>query len=149
MLNQNFVETDTVLSDTKWDEIPAANIGVAITAKGMFYIETMINHFYYIDLVLQDTPFFVEDDFLKTKELFPLRNEFYKRDMDKRIGTLAVFMEYLDKQEEQNVPKAISQKYGKIIKTIVQSGLKEDVERICVKIQHPVPAFFDNDMMQT
>ena len=149
LLNQNFVETDTVLSDTKWDEIPAANIGVAITAKGMFYIETMINHFYYIDLVLQDTPFFVEDDFLKTKELFPLRNEFYKRDMDKRIGTLAVFMEYLDKQEEQNLPKAISQKYGKIIKTIVQSGLKDDVERICAKIQHPVPVFFDNDVMQT
>ena len=148
LLNQNFIETDSVLSDTKWNEIPTANIGVAITAKGMFYIDTIINHFYYIDLVLQDTPFFIEDDFLKTKELFPLRNEFYKRDMGKRIGTLTAFMEYLDKQEEQNVPKAISQKYGKIIKTIVQSGLKDDVKRICMKIEQPIPAFFDGGEIQ-
>lgn len=148
LLNQNFIETDSVLSDTKWNEIPITNIGVAITAKGMFYIDTMINHFYYIDLVLQDTPFFVEDDFLKTKDLFPLRNESYKRDMGKRIDALTAFVEYLDKQEERHVPKTISQKYGKIVKTIIQSGLKEDIKKISAKIQRSVPIFFDDSEIQ-
>ena len=148
LLNHNFIETDTVLSDIKWSEIPTANIGVAITAKGMFYIETMINHFYYIDLVLQDTPFFVEKYFLKAKDVFPLRNESYKRDMDKRIDSVTAFVEYLDNQEELNVPNAISQKYGKIVKTIIQSGLKEDIANISQKIQRTIPIFFESTEMK-
>jgi len=149
LLNHNFIETDTILSDTKWSDIPSIGFSIAITAKGEFYIDKMINHFYYIDLILQDTPFFVEEDFLKTKGVFPLRNSVYKRDMDKRINTVTTFMEYLLKQEERSVPSDISQKYGKIIKSIKSCGLQDDVEKICNLIQIPLPSFFSKESVAT
>ena len=129
LLNKGFVDSDNRISDIKWSSLDKAEFSVCITAKGYYYLTQVINQFYYIDLILQDTPICNEDAFNRIRYEFPFRGEDHKRDLDRRLSTVESFMDYL-KSEEKKAPMGVITQFGSIIDHIYSTGLKKDIDRI-------------------
>ena len=129
LLNKGFVDTDNRISDIKWYSLDNAEFGISITAKGYYYLTKVINQFYYIDLVLQDTPICNEDTFSKIRSVFPMRDEEHKRDLDKRLETVESFLDYL-REEEQKAPRGALTQFGSLLEQLYSTGLRNDIDRI-------------------
>lgn len=129
LLDKSFVDTDNRMSDIRWHSLDQAEFSVCITAKGYYYLTSVINQFYYIDLILQDTPICSEDAFNSIRNEFPFRGEDHKRDLDKRLRTVESFMDYL-KIEEKRAPMGVLTQFGSLIDQLYSTGLKNDIERI-------------------
>lgn len=130
LLHYGFIDIDRIISDIKWDKLPNQNFNMTITAKGLYYIQNLINHLHYIELVLQDTPIFSSDDFIKIKSEFPTCDANGKREMKKRIEVVISFIKYLEKKELVLQPISLKKKYGGIIEYILSTGLNADIERV-------------------
>lgn len=130
LLEKGFIDADKKLTDVKWNSFDGSDFSITITSKGYYYLNDIINKFYYIDLVLQDTPIFSQDAFNSIRSNFALRNSDYKRDMSKRISTVKLFMEYLRQEEQKQVPLSLIKAYGSIIDQIYSLGLEDDLKRL-------------------
>lgn len=99
LLKLELIETDEILTDIKWVNLPEKVFNVCISAKGYYYLNEVMNRFYYFELVLQDTPIFDEVFFNNMCQVFPHCTENGKRNMNNRIETVECFMRYLGEQE--------------------------------------------------
>lgn len=129
LIQQGFIDIDQIISDIKWHTLPNNDLNITITAKGYYYEKEIINHFYYLELVMQDTPIYDSDTFEDIKTNFPLCNNEGKRDLNKRVEAVLSFIDYL-KEKEKSQPMALKNKYGTIIQGIKSSGLNADISRI-------------------
>lgn len=144
LLKDNFIETDKLLSDISWSQLPEEDFAITITAKGHYYITELINKFYYIELVLQDTPFIDKDKYNGIKCKFPIPEIHGKKDMKIRIKTVCLFMEYLKECEDKFAPIQLCNKYGKVTDYIEESGLNKDIEKLCNIVSIPLPEILSN-----
>jgi len=135
LLNQEFIDSDEILSDLKWFQFPEREFNISISPKGYYYIKELINHFHYLDMVLQDTPIYVNEYYSKIRAGFPLADVRGKRNMEQRIFTVIEFIHYLEFQENKQA-KSIIGRFGSIVDSIKNSGLNQDIDRILRK-SHP------------
>lgn len=130
LLECGFIDSDKKLTDVKWYTINEFDISVSITSKGYYYLVDIINNFYYIDMILQDTPIFDQDAFNQIKANFAYRNTDNKREMNRRLLSVKLFMDYLEKEEQKSCPQSIIRSYGSIINQIYSNKLSDDISRI-------------------
>ena len=131
LLSDNFIETDKILSDISWNNLPEENFSITITAKGHYYITELINRFYYIELVLQDTPIFEKGVYEDLVQRFPIPEKSNgKKDMNARIEVVRIFIDYLVEIEKKVNNVLLQTKYGKMIDNILTGGLKSDLLRL-------------------
>ena len=114
LLKTGQIESDQLISDTDWKELASTTINICITAKGHYYINEIINKFFYLDLVLQDTPIFNQELFAELRASFPPSDDTGKRRISERIKTAEIFVKYLIK-EEATTPKEILAKIGTVV----------------------------------
>ena len=130
LLTDNFIETDKVLSDISWNILPEESFSITITAKGHYYITELINRFYYIELILQDTPLFEKEVYDDLAQKFPIPEKSNgKKDMKARIDVVEVFVNYLESLERKS-NALLQTKYGKLIDNMLNNGLQNDLNRL-------------------
>ena len=137
-LSCSLLKTNTEINDTKWTEkdfCEVNNINIAISAKGIYYIDTLVNTFCYLDIVLQDTNIYDEDEFNELYSLFPFRDNNHNRDMDKRIAFMNSFLEKLRYKELTLVPESFLTRFGSFIDTIYLKGLDKEIDQIEAKLE--------------
>ena len=122
------VESENQLSDVEDTTILTMDDSVCISMKGHHYINTLINNFTYIEMVLEDTPIFNEEDFYKLKTDFPLSDDLGKRDIYARITVVEEFLNYLEKEEKSETLE--SKIFGKSIVSKIKYGVNKDIFRI-------------------
>ncbi|QCX39419.1 hypothetical protein FF125_13595 [Aureibaculum algae] len=99
---------------------------ISITSVGVFYIKSLVNKFYYLDLILQDTPIYDDEFFNKLCEVFPDSDEYGNRSLEKRKKSVELFIKYLLSQESKD-KKFISNFEDKIIMFDVNSHLLSEL----------------------
>ncbi len=129
LIRFEFIETDNIISDVAWEDLPKNDFNISITSKGYYYINELISYFYYIDLVLQDTLIFNEEDYNTIKASFPLADDNGRRNLQKRLETAELFLDYLRKEEEKQ-SNALLEEYGSIVDFIYANGMTKEIERI-------------------
>ena len=131
LLSESFIETDKLLSDISWISLPEEDFSITITAKGHYYITQLINRFYYIELVLQDTPIFEKSYYDRLVQLFPIPEKANgKKDMNVRINIVKTFIEYLEEVEKKKNNVQLQTIYGKLVENILAEGLDNDIRRL-------------------
>ena len=124
-----FIESDEILSDIKWYQLPEKDFNITISPKGYYYIKEMKNRFHYLDMVLQDTPIYDNNCFNKIRSCFPLANDDGRRSIEGRKDTVLEFMNYL-KEQERKQAKALLVRFGSITDEIESNGLNQDIDKI-------------------
>lgn len=146
LLKDNFIETDKVLSDIRWDKLPQNDFSITITAKGHYYITKLVNRFYYIELVLQDTPIKDENHYLRLVKYFPIPDlPTGKKDMYIRVKVVCLFMKYLEDMQNNIAFTQLVHKYGKIVDNINSYGLGRDLNRICNKMGYKLEDLYSSE----
>ncbi len=131
LLTDNFIETDKVLSDISWNNLPEETFSITITAKGHYYITELINRFYYIELILQDTPLFEKEVYDNLVQKFPIPEKSNgKKDMKVRIDVVQLFMDYLETIEKKSNNALLQTKYGKLVDNMLTGGLRNDLNKL-------------------
>lgn len=131
LLMDNFIETDKLLSDVSWTNLPKQTFLITITAKGHYYITKLINRFYYVELVLQDTPLFEKDVYENLVQNFPIPEKSNgKKDMNIRVNVVKIFIDYLERIESKYNNAMLQRKYGKLVDNMLIGGLKSDLSRL-------------------
>lgn len=133
LLKKELIETDDLISDVEWKTIGAEDFNICIAAKGDYYLRNAINHFYYYDLILQDTPIFNKDFFDAIKSQFPEANNKGIRNLEERLATVKIFMKYL-KEVEKTQHHELIKLYGSIVGDVFTYGLEKDFCKIESKI---------------
>lgn len=133
LLEYGLIDSSKKISDIKWHNIDIKDLNICITSKGWYYLSTMVNSFYYWDLIIQDTPIFKEPDYNIIRGLFPLRDSENKRPLDMRLNCVKAFLDYI-KNSEQDISAAMIMKYGSFVRNVLGAGLKTGLERIEKKI---------------
>ena len=133
LLKENLVETDKKLSDISWSKLPNEDFSITITARGHYYINNLINSFYYFELVLQDTPIVNQELFEKIKKEFPIPEKNGKKDMKVRYKIVKLFVDYLQSCEVKAKSSNLQHKYGSLANNILINGLQKDLDRISKK----------------
>lgn len=131
LLTDNFIETDKVLSDISWNYLPEETFSITITAKGHYYITELINRFYYVELILQDTPLFEKEVYETLVQKFPIPERSNgKKDMMVRISVVQIFMDYLETIEKKSNNALLQIKYGKLVENMLTGGLRNDLNKL-------------------
>lgn len=130
LIKENFVETDKKLTDISWTKLPNEDFSVTITSRGHYYINELVNRFYYFELVVQDTPIADRQLFEEIKKEFPIPETNGKKDMRTRLRIVNQFVEYLKLCEGKEKTSNLQQKYGRMVNNILINGLQKDLERI-------------------
>lgn len=130
------IETDNFVSDridVKYGINDDASI--CISFKGYHYINTLLYNFSYIELVLQDTPIYNQNMFEQMRKVFPLADNFGKRDLSNRVKSSENFIEYLKLEELKELPIPLLESTHNISLSI-ENGIKRDTDRIQRKIMN-------------
>ena len=136
LLSKNrLIETDDLISDIEINSDLIENQSISISLKGHYYVNVLKNEFSYIEMILQDTPIFDDDYFLKIKEVFPLSDEYGKRQLDLRIEVVKRFMDYLRNEEKKESIESEIIAKG-IVNEIFECGLSHDIFRIEKKLRN-------------
>ena len=131
LLTDNFIETDKVLSDISWNYLPEETFSITITAKGHYYITELINRFYYVELIIQDTPLFEKEVYDNIVQKFPIPEKSNgKKDMKVRIDVVQLFMDYLETIEKKSNNALLQTKYGKLVDNMLTGGLRNDLNKL-------------------
>ncbi len=127
--------TNDFVSDVESEVSLGLSNEIGITQSGVYYVKNLINKFFYLDLVLQDTPIYSDRYFDELTNLFPESDSYGNRDLLKRKKVTQIFVDYLQEQEVLDHNRKESN-YGiksldkQIIKTIIETGLKSEFERL-------------------
>lgn len=124
LLEFRLVDTDDSSSDKEFNTKLNNHKSISISLKGKYYLETLLTRFSYIELCLQDTPIYGDENFNRIKESFPLSNENGKRNLSKRYENVLLFLEYLENREK------IELKSTKIIQEMKNNGLTNGLKRV-------------------
>jgi len=99
LLNNQLITSNTFSSDIERKESVSNDDEVRISNRGIYYVTELIFRFHYLDLVLQDTPIKDEHYFSSIEESFPKSDSSGNRNLQKRLKTTEIFLEYLARQE--------------------------------------------------
>ncbi|RZK25735.1 MAG: hypothetical protein EOO43_04735 [Flavobacterium sp.] len=113
LIKASLIETDEQLSDVDWKELPS-KFNVALTMKGNYYLNVLIDRFHYYDLIGQDTIIFDSQFFNKLSEDFPTSNQEGARNFDLRKIFAREFIAYLKSMADRQ-PAPIKKHYGKFM----------------------------------
>lgn len=127
LLKASLIDTDEQLSDVEWNELPSS-FNLCLTAKGHFYLMSILNRFHYLDLVSQDTPIYDTLQFDKISALFPLSNEQGVRNIVARVDCMRQFISYL-KEMELRQPAQVLAVYGDITNTM-ETQIEAEIGRM-------------------
>lgn len=127
LIKMNLLETDNVISDIDKLNISEED-NLAISSKGFYYLNNLINTFTYLDLTLQDTPIYGEENFNALKGLFPLSDSKGYRDLRSRKETVIEFLKYLEKFEYRQ-PQSVKITFPDIFLNI-KDGVSQSIDRI-------------------
>lgn len=131
LLTDNFIETDKVLSDISWIYLPEETFSITITAKGHYYVTELINRFYYVELILQDTPLFEKEVYESLVQKFPIPEKSNgKKDMKVRVNVVKTFINYLETIERKSNNALLKTKYGNLVDNMLTGGLGSDLNRL-------------------
>lgn len=89
----------------------------------MYYIREILSEFYYLDLVLQDTPIFINEYFDKIKASFPRFGSNENSNIISRCNTVEIFIAYLQSCENYE----FRQKSDYLDSNIVSSIVEKDI----------------------
>lgn len=104
LLKYNLVETTNFSSDTEAKPILDNNCYLKITLAGKYYICDLLSSTIYIDLMSQDTIIYRQDFLEEMVKLFPIAEKSHgNRDMKGRLEVMDKFLEYLEKEEENDM----------------------------------------------
>jgi DNA-binding PadR family transcriptional regulator len=104
---------------------------VRITATGMYYQESLVRTFAYLDLVFQDTPICDEKTVQELKKRINVDSILDKRDrMQARFDRTEIFLEYLRKMETDEIkgnPELAFSEFGNVglMESIIEDYTKE------------------------
>ena len=135
LYSASLIFTNDFVSDIE-DEISLViENEIGITQSGVYYINNLLNKFYYLDLVLQDTPIYEDKYFDEITLNFPESDNYGNRDLAKRKTSTEFFIEYLLDQERfdhnrKELNYNIKCLDRQIVKSIIESDLKLEFERI-------------------
>ena len=132
LIENELLESEDFLSDIDLSSLES-NINLCISSKGYYYFKELIKRFHYFDLVLQDTPIFSQDHFEKIKNVFPMSDQNGLRNLNSRVETVKLFLDYLI-EEEQKQSTATIKTFGKPLEYI-NENLSFDIQKIESKIQ--------------
>ncbi|MNG96293.1 hypothetical protein D3C87_1013420 [compost metagenome] len=96
--------------------------------KVNYYLNNLINTFTYLDLTLQDTPIYGEENFNALKGLFPLSDSKGYRDLRSRKETVIEFLKYLEKFEHSQA-QSVKMTFSDIFLNI-KEGVSQSIDRI-------------------
>jgi GTPase SAR1 family protein len=105
LLTNKLITTTDYSADIKEEVEISEENKIAISSIGYYYITTLINKFTYYDLILQDTPIYNDDYFLRLSEKFPQSDEWGNRELIKRKEVSLIFLEYLLEMEKKDFDK--------------------------------------------
>jgi len=124
LLEFRLIDTDDSSSDKEFNTQLTNHKNISISLKGKYYLETLLTRFSYMELCLQDTPIYGENNFNKIRENFPLSNENGKRNLSRRYENVLLFIKYLEEREK------IELNTKKIIQEMKNNGLKSGLRRV-------------------
>lgn len=129
LLEYGLIESEDLTSDRDTMTNISLEKSLSISLKGNYYINTLLPSFAYFDLVVQDTPIFLEESYTKIKSAFPLSQENGKRDITKRRQTVMFFIEYLKNREERETVDN-DKVPTNIMLDIMSNGLEQEIGRL-------------------
>jgi GTPase SAR1 family protein len=129
LLKFGLLESENIISDIEWNNLPEEDFNLSISLKGHYYYTKLKNRFFYIDLMLQDTPIFDNSHFKKIIKIFPKVDKKGKRFLYDRKVVVELFMNYLQ-EEEQKQSNEIITKFGSLVAEIKDLQLDKDIEEI-------------------
>jgi GTPase SAR1 family protein len=131
LLNYQLIDTENSLTDTM-DILTNDNVNMAITLKGYYYVNELITHFHYLDLIVQDTPVYDDNYFQKIYKVFPMSDESGNRSLSDRAKTVRVFVDYLKFEEDKQSVRI--QKMFKSFTDHIHSNLNKDLAVINTRV---------------
>ena len=127
LLNLSLINTDDQYNDIEIRKL-SDDTNIQITAKGYYYYKQLVWDFQYIDLILQDTPIFLEHYLVELRKLFPASDDNGKRNLYARFTTAKKFVAYLE-EHEKNKPPALIKFFGDLSAEI-QRDILSDIAKI-------------------
>lgn len=126
------VARQLVETNTKIIETIASSTHIRITSSGWYYLKFLVNSFAYLDLVFQDTPIndsetvkYLFESMKKVNNLSDPEEDKISR-MDERFKRVGIFLDYLNKEEQQEIEKYYLKGktgviYSSFVPTIIES----------------------------
>lgn len=135
LLIYGMIETNQYGSDVESDSQIFAKDNIRITYVGAYYARELCGRFFYLDLVLQDTPIYGTTEFDKIRHIFPHADQYGNRRLDSRAECVRLFVEYLRHQEELEVKRTVPSSEDtsltyQIVANFESSVLKSDLDAI-------------------
>lgn len=127
LLQASLIDTDDQLSDIEWMEMPS-DLSICLTAKGFYYVKSLINRFLYTDLVAQDTVIFDEKAYTEMLQIFPRSNAEGTRNFELRKEFAGKFVEYLNNMHINQASK-VKHVFESLITEILRN-ISEEMGRV-------------------
>jgi len=129
LLSAGLIESQELVSDTVTNLKLQTQDSLTLTFKGYYYVEELVNRFFYLDMIAQDTPIFNEKHFDKMSENFIEADSKGNKNIKNRIEFVKAFYEYLSFAENKETIEGETTIKG-VMKNIKNNGLKRDVKVI-------------------
>jgi GTPase SAR1 family protein len=133
LFDYHLISTSEYSEDIEETTIIDINSAITITPVGVYYLKNLLGRFHYIDLILQDTPIYIDSFFNDLTAVFPDSDEYGNRDLRRRCSTTDVFISYLEDQEKLDMEFAKNFDNNDIIYNIIESmkpQIKVDIDRV-------------------
>ncbi|AZI67598.1 hypothetical protein EIB71_07945 [Kaistella daneshvariae] len=135
LYSASLIFTNDFVSDIEGEISLVTENEIGITQSGVYYINNLINKFYYHDLILQDTPIYNDEYFDEITSNFAEADSYGNRDLSKRKHSTEIFLRYLldqerydhDRKELNYNVKCLDKQ---IIRSLLEFDLKNEFERI-------------------
>lgn len=137
LLRYGMIDTDSVVSDIDTEETVEDSARIALTRKGYFYLTNVCKRFYYLDLVVMDTPIYERIAYEQILSAFPEPDVHGKRVLDRRIEVAEMFFEYLKKEEKYDNPRVLSNN-GSICTDLIEPVFKHDIAALWQRLKNKI-----------
>jgi len=126
LLHNNLIISSSFSSDIEVPDKLNSDTLLRISNRGIYYTQELIYRFYYIDLVLQDTPIFDEETFKIIEEMFPKSDASGNRNLQKRVRVTEAFLDYLMKEEQAQLNRmSIDHESLALVSKVIQKNFNE------------------------
>ena len=109
LLKYGLIESDSFSTDVANKEIFSAKTNFRLTNPGYHYLENL-GRFYYLELVLHDTPIYDHEIYNNILNNFPYVDSKGNRNLKNRIKSVNLFFVYLNRQEKFERSRYLSSK---------------------------------------
>lgn len=122
------IETENQISDVENISDLCVEESICISMKGHHYINSLVNEFSYIEMILEDTPIYDDNMYGQIKATFPLADDDGKRNLGQRVDVVEKFIAYLAQEEKSETIE--SEYFGRDIVQNIQEMISRDINRI-------------------